>query len=83
MEYSAEVILKAGAYMTDNLIDPATRKSHEPTDSPLNLAYNTRDSFYTWMNRPGNEYRQNRFDMAMYGSAQTESSDAVLRGELS
>jgi hypothetical protein len=35
------------------------------------------------MNRPENEYRRNRFDIAMHGSAQTQSQDAILRGERS
>jgi len=80
VEYDTEDVLKAGAFMTDNLINPKTSRSHEPTDSPLNLAFGTSDSFYEWMNGPENEYRRNRFDIAMRGSGQTESRDAVLRG---
>lgn len=67
--------------MTEVLIDPETSHSDDITKTAFNRAFNTRDDFWTWISKPGHEYRNTRFIMAMHSTSQLERQEAVLEGE--
>jgi hypothetical protein len=83
MPCSTEELVKAGAYMADNLFDPRTGHSDEAADSPICQVFKTPKPYFDWLAEPGNEYRRNRFDVAMRGLHETESGDAILKGQRS
>lgn len=72
--------MKVSSYMTENLIDPKTAFSHEPTDTAFNLAFDTPESYFTWLGKPENAYRRARFDAGMPAIGNMEGKDSILRG---
>jgi hypothetical protein len=52
---STDEMMKAGAYLADNLLDLKTATSQEPLDSPLSRAFG-RQHFFEFLEKPENEY---------------------------
>ena len=62
-------------------MDPKTGHSDDPTQTAFNVAFNTKDNFWTWVSKPGNEYRNTRFIMAMDGFSRLDRKETILQGE--
>ena len=71
--------MKASAFITDTLLDPATSHSEEPSDAPSPRFFKTK-SHYDYVYAPGNEYLAARFHAAMSNLAFSESSAVVPGG---
>lgn len=59
--------MKAGAFVTDTLLDPATRDSFAVDKTGFNAAYKTPLPFWAWIELPGNERDLQLFGLAMEG----------------
>jgi hypothetical protein len=63
--------------MTDAyLINASTKYSALPSASPFNLAFNTNQPFFNWLESGGNEMRLKRFGKAMTGTAGYSDGDS-------
>ena len=71
-------IMKSSALVADTLIDPATSHSEDSLGSPCLRLFKT--NYYDYLYAPGNEYRSNRFHVAMANLASSESSTSVPGG---
>jgi len=58
-------MFKGSSSMADQLRDPATALSEEPTETPFNRALGTTLSMFDWLETPNNELRRERFGKAM------------------
>ncbi|KAK6981651.1 O-methyltransferase-domain-containing protein [Favolaschia claudopus] len=72
VEVLAEMGGKSANYLAESLRTPGLL--------PFNLAYNTTEPMFEWMERPENSYHVNRFAVAMEGTAAMEQEDAIFRG---
>ena len=75
--------MKAGAYLQDVLLDPKLAFSEEPNETPLNVAFKTTLPKFEWYEAKGNEHLLLRFGVAMEGSKQAYSPNAILEGSQS
>ena len=71
--------LKASAFLTEGLLDPATSHSEEPSDAPCLRLFKTK-SYFEYLHAPRNEYLNARFQAAMGNLASSESSTVVSGG---
>ncbi|KAJ6583050.1 O-methyltransferase [Mycena vulgaris] len=72
-EHTAEIGGKSGVFLADSL--------RNPTDQlPFNLAYNTAEPIFLWMEDPKNTYSVSRFAVGMQGTAATEPPDLIFQG---
>ena len=78
--YSTDEGMKAASYLQDVLLDPILGPSYDPNDAALNAAFKTKLSSWEWFESPGNEHRQLRFGIAMEGSKQAASLNAIREG---
>ena len=62
-------------------MDPKTGHSDDPTQTAFNVAFNTKDNFWTWVSKPGNEYHNTRFIMAMKSISKLDREETILQGE--
>jgi hypothetical protein len=69
--------MKAGVYLTDNLMDPKTAASQEALDAVFSRAFG-RVPCFEFLEKPGNEYRLRRFGAAMHGVSSAVASDALV-----
>lgn len=76
---SADDAMKASAFVTEALLDPATSHSEEPSDAPF-LRFFKKKSYFDYLHAPGNEYLNARFQAAMSNFAFSESSTVVSGG---
>jgi hypothetical protein len=72
-------MLKASAYLRENLLNPETALGHDPKGAALSTASKEDKDFFHWLEMPGREYALYRFGMAMRGMNKG-SPDAILRG---
>ncbi|KIM80118.1 hypothetical protein PILCRDRAFT_535803 [Piloderma croceum F 1598] len=75
--HSTDEIMKAGVYLTDNLMDPKTAASQEALDAVFSRAFG-RVPCFEFLEKPGNEYRLRRFGAAMHGVSSAVASDALV-----
>jgi len=66
--------LKSAAYLSENLTDPRTAHSDEPTDSAFNRAFNTPLGMFPWYEQPENTFRLKRFNAGMRATADGAST---------
>lgn len=71
--------MKAAAYLTETLLDPATAHSDEPNHASFNRALQTNLDLFPWYEQPENSYHLERFSNCMrnYGFF----SKSILDGE--
>ncbi|KAJ7246897.1 O-methyltransferase [Mycena haematopus] len=74
VEFFSEDIFKSSAVLADTILDP------KEGVLPYNLAFNTDQPLYYWMQRPENRLRMQRFGLGMQGTAATESPEAIFNG---
>ena len=67
--------------MVEAILDPTMTDSDKPTETAFNVAFNTADDFWTWLQRPGNEKRNIRFIMAMNNLNRLDNEQNVLQGD--
>lgn len=67
LTHCTDHIMKAGAFVTDTLLDPATRDSFAVDKTGFNAAYKTPLPFWAWIELPGNERDLQLFGLAMEG----------------
>ncbi|KAK7008385.1 O-methyltransferase-domain-containing protein [Favolaschia claudopus] len=73
VEHAAEMGGKSAQYLAQSLRTPGLL--------PFNLGYDTKESFFEWMERPESIYHVNRFAVAMQGTTAMEPEDLnVFRG---
>jgi len=72
VEFMVDDMFTAATKLTECLTDNHTAKSAEPTDAPVNIAFNTQLPVMEWQQLPENELRKTRFDVAMSISARSE-----------
>jgi hypothetical protein len=72
-------MIKSGAYLADNLLDPTTATSQELLDCPFSRVFG-RTSVFEFFEKPENEYRLRRFSAAMVGTSTANRSGALLTG---
>ncbi|GJE88029.1 O-methyltransferase [Phanerochaete sordida] len=72
--------IKAGSYLQEAFFDPKLAVSGEPTETALNLAFNTKVTMWDWFAEKGNEHRSQRFNVAMAGVKLVSSPAAILEG---
>ncbi|THU80378.1 S-adenosyl-L-methionine-dependent methyltransferase [Dendrothele bispora CBS 962.96] len=58
---------KAAAYSWETLSDPEMGKSSEPNASPFNKVHNTKETLFSFYERPDQASRRKRFGIAMQG----------------
>jgi hypothetical protein len=80
MHFSQDDIFKSAAVAVETLLDPATKFSEEPTDTPFNRAFNTDLTYWAWVKLPEQQYRLRRFNVAMQGIAAMQPDSVVLNG---
>src|ERR1700753_1537863 len=59
--------MKASAFITDNLLNPAISHSEEPSDAACPRLFKAK-SYFDYLYAPGNEYLSAMFQAAMAGS---------------
>ncbi|KAG5641680.1 hypothetical protein DXG03_004444 [Asterophora parasitica] len=67
---------KASAYAWENLSDPLTSKSGDPTAAPVSRAYRTKETY--WEINAREEHRSRRFNIGMQGVQALQPADAIL-----
>jgi hypothetical protein len=80
---SADEGLKSCAFMVDNMMDPKTSSSQDPTVSPFARAFNTNDGVWQFYEQPGNEKRFRRFGAVTIFSNSITTPEAVLASAFS
>lgn len=71
--------MKASAFISDALLDPATGHSEEPSDAPCLRLFKTKN-YFEYIHSPGNEYLNARFQAAMSSVAISERSTILPGG---
>ena len=66
--------------MAHAVIDPKTTNSVKQTDTAFNMAYNTTDDFWTWLERPGNEKHNATFTLSMGENGRMGNEQSILEG---
>jgi hypothetical protein len=74
-------MLRSSTLVADVMNDPKTAKSEEPTDSPFNRYFNTKESIFQWLQAPENKLRCTRFNIAMDGLSKLDDNQSILRGD--
>ncbi|KAK7002240.1 S-adenosyl-L-methionine-dependent methyltransferase [Favolaschia claudopus] len=72
VENDGEVGGKCALYLAESLRTPGL--------VPFNLAYDTKETLFEWMEGPERSYHVNRFASAMQGTAAMEPGDLIFRG---
>jgi len=67
--HATDECFKGGAYLADNLTDPATASSNEPDQAPHQRAFRTDMFLFPWLELPENEKRLKRFNRSMHGAS--------------
>jgi hypothetical protein len=78
---STDEMLRSSTLVADVMNDPKTAKSEEPTDSPFNRYFNTKESIFQWLQAPENKLRCTRFNIAMDGLSKLDDNQSILRGD--
>jgi len=73
---------KSSVHMSENMLDPSTAFSQDPTAAPFSRAYGNgkRLGIWDWFEQPGNEKYLRRFGIAMHGTSKLMPPDHVLSG---
>jgi hypothetical protein len=71
---SGDECFKSASQLTDTLLDPTSEQN------PLTRALDLKEPMFTWLTRPENVYRGNRFGVAMRGMAGMEPRDLIFEG---
>ncbi|KAJ6580434.1 O-methyltransferase [Mycena vulgaris] len=69
----AEIGGKSGVFLADSL-------RNSTGQLPFNLAYNTAEPLFLWMEDPKNSYNVSRFAVGMQGPTATEPPDLIFQG---
>ncbi|KAJ3553485.1 hypothetical protein NM688_g3587 [Phlebia brevispora] len=80
LEQVSDISFKASAYLPESLLDNCTRASETAEKRAFNLAFNTDDHFFNWLDLPQNAYFRRRFGMAMNGAKSADAPNAVFTG---
>ena len=72
--------MKSASYLSETLLSEDMAKSGEPNHTAFNKAFNTDLSMFPWFALPENEYRLNRFNIAMQGVQNMGSPRGILDG---
>ncbi|KAF7340525.1 hypothetical protein MSAN_02124000 [Mycena sanguinolenta] len=77
MEMFGDEIIKSFAQLTETVLDP----SGEQSPMKRALGVSSSESLFSWMMRPENRPRANRFNIAMHGDSQREQAlGAIFKG---
>lgn len=76
--YSLDEGFKAAAWAWEVLEDPQTRHSGDTSDSSFGKAFNTKETIWSFYERPENRFRHKRFDLGMAGATATQPADAII-----
>ncbi|KAF8172983.1 S-adenosyl-L-methionine-dependent methyltransferase [Mycena galopus ATCC 62051] len=71
-EHTADLAGKSAAYLVESMTSP-----NQSLKLPFNVAFETAESLWTWMQEPQNRYPVSRFAVAMQG---TEPAEMTLEG---
>ncbi|KAG6865590.1 hypothetical protein C0991_001139 [Blastosporella zonata] len=71
---------KYSSQLFENIKDPKTAYSSEPTHSPFNRACGVDVPIWAWYETPEQSYRRRRFAIGMYGLAQMQPPDLLDDG---
>ena len=80
--YSGMDGVKAAGFLVENLTDPATSHSQEPSQAPFNRAFNTDLPFHMWLQEPANVLHLKRVQIAMRSMTGYASGDLPVGGTL-
>lgn len=69
------------AHLVDNITDPKTSFSQEPTEAASQLALKTEQPLFKWMARPENVVTMKKFQNGMRATADYSSDVYVNQGE--
>lgn len=72
--------MKAASYLQEALLDPKIAASEEPTETPFNLAFNTKKPVWEWFEDKGNEHRLLRFGFTMEGMKHAAPQNTIVEG---
>lgn len=72
--------VKAAGFLVENLTDPRTSHSQEPTQAPFNRAFNTNLPFHMWLQEPTNILHLKRVQIAMRSLTGYASGDLPAGG---
>lgn len=73
-------MLKAASALKDNMIDPATAFSQDPSEAPFNRYFKTKLNYFEWLEEPNNDHRLERFGIAMDGFRAIVPEHLTFRG---
>ena len=74
--------MKSAACLQDAILDPKMAFVDDPTQTALNVAFNTKQPIWEWFEAEENGYRRARFGFAMEGATQATSPLAILEGNI-
>ncbi|KAK7453966.1 hypothetical protein VKT23_011478 [Stygiomarasmius scandens] len=69
---------KAAAYAWETFSDPEMGNSSETTAAPFNKVYDTKETFFSFYERPDQAYRRRRFGIAMQGVEKMQPPTVIL-----
>ena len=72
--------MKTASYLIDNLLDPRTSHSDEPTEAAWQLAHKTPLPCYEWLEEPENIASLKKFPNAMRATTHYNSDIVVTEG---
>jgi hypothetical protein len=72
-------MLKAAAYLMDDLLDPCAAGSQDPLDCAFSRAFG-RESVFDYLEKPENAYRLRRTVAAMHGTSMAYAINIVITG---
>jgi len=78
---SLDETFKAAAYAWETFSDPEMGNSSETTAAPFNKVYDTKETFFSFYERPDQAYRRRRFGIAMQGVEKMQPPTVILNGE--
>lgn len=78
--YSLDEPFKASAYAWENLADPETALSGDPTASAFARAMGRKETLWQYYERPEQAFRQRRFGIGMQGIQALQPPDIILNG---
>jgi hypothetical protein len=77
---SGDEFFKSAAFLTEAMTDPTSAHSRLPNQAAFNLAWNTDSNFFQFMEQPENEFRSQRFGMAIKATEGFSRPAATIDG---
>ncbi|KAK7042751.1 S-adenosyl-L-methionine-dependent methyltransferase [Favolaschia claudopus] len=79
ISHQLDLGFKAAAYSWEHLSDPTTMNSGEPDTSAFARAIGSQETLWTYLARPEERFRQQRFSIAMKGTQEMHRPESVVQ----